>query len=290
MIETTASDWTLLEAYLKQTWDSKLGCYIGPCVREWQNIHLPITHFYDLMMNVWLSEGQPKSKCNDIAYLEAVLINSPLLHGFQSLQDDVSYQVEGLYKDQQWLLNKTLNYSWTALEKKGSPGPVGEKTFTPFRFVVGDKEQQLHTFVCQGGKFSQLKFNQLNSESLELLFDLDEDDSIDEIRDKSRDICFYWDDRCDWQVLVENDKSNTFELGQSIQFIFQSKLIFSLSFQLFKGEGQFLGHLAKGNRPSQFKSISEEKHYQAYDRTLFIRTIRKKGPCMIKATFCFSSS
>ena len=49
------------------------------------------------------------------------------------------------------------------------------------------------------------------------------------------------------------------------------------------GEGDFCGHIFQGNRPGQITrkgAISE-----AYDWCIALRTLRRKGPCKITATF-----
>ncbi|MBS4164510.1 Uncharacterized protein PRO82_001839 [Candidatus Protochlamydia amoebophila] len=280
-------DWELFWNYLQQTWNSQLCCYTGPHVREWQNKDEPLNYFYNLIMKCWFSLEFPRFKSHEIIHLEAVLIHSPFSEDLKSIQNDFFYQLDGVYKDQKWLLNKAYERTWVALEKKASAGLMGEKTFTPFCFFTG--QNFLHTFVCQGGRFSQLEFKVLSSHSLEFLFHFN-DVGDKEDRDKTRDICFYWNDHANWQVRVNNQQSNTFELGQTIQWSCQSRPAFTMVFELLEGKGQFLGHLAKGNRPSQFKLISEEKHCQVYDRILFIRTIRRTGPSTLRAVLHFSQS
>jgi hypothetical protein len=193
-------------------------------------------------------------------------------------------QQSGLYKNQSWRLHNEKEYGWTLLEKKQDAGPVGEKMFTPFRLIAGSPDR-LHTIVCQGGKFIWEEFSEINH-GVELFFYFDESNCAEE-RDKSRDICFYIDDHPDWSITFDGLKGSLFELGQTVSIHLKDALTLQLTFELVEGEGQFIGHAAKGNRPSQFQLVAEEKHFQAYDRIVFLRSVRRSAGCCIKATLLF---
>ncbi len=156
--------------------------------------------------------------------------------------------------------------------------------FTPFRLIAGSPDR-LHTMVCQGGKFIREEFSE-SRQGLELFFYFDENNGADE-REKSRDICFYMDDHPNWSISFNGMKGSIFELGQTVSIHLKDALTLLVTFELVEGEGQFMGHVAKGNRPSQFQLVAEEKHFQAYDTIVFLRTVRRSPSCCIKAIVRF---
>lgn len=282
MVEGEDSNWKAFWNFVSRSWHPQLTCYVGPCVREWQNTNEPQANLYDLFMGFFCGRFSQRADALGIYHLQASLIQSRIPAGVESQWS--TYQLAGLYKDQTWELACEPTQAYTLLEKKGHAGPMGEKTMTPFRLVWGTPER-LHTLVCQGGKYNQASYHTSDEAGrcMELFFYFGEELEKDE-KEKQRAICFYWDDHPDWQVRVEGEMSNTFELGKELAFSFGNGQTLLMTFELAEGEGQFFGHIARGNRPSQLKLISEEKHYQAYDALLFVRTVRRKTPCMIKAT------
>lgn len=285
MVGTQDSDWKLFWDFVNSSWHPQLTCYIGPCVREWQNKSEPQANLYDLFMGFFCGRFSQRVEAIGIYHLQASLIQSQIPAGIES--QCTPHQLSGVYKDQMWQLEYEPTQAYALLEKKSHAGPMGEKTITPFRLVWGAPER-LHTLVCQGGKYSRAGYQSHDAgQRLELFFYLGEE-SEKEDKERQRDICFYWDDHPDWQVRVEGEMSNTFELGKKLFFYFGKEQILSMTFELVEGEGQFFGHIARGNRPSQLMLMSEEKHFQAYDALLFVRTVRRKTPCLIKATLQFT--
>ena len=55
----------------------------------------------------------------------------------------------------------------------------------------------------------------------------------------------------------------------------------SLQFFLEKGNGDFVGHLMRGNRPSQLKLKGADR-FNAYDWQVFLRTLRREGVCDLR--------
>lgn len=260
--------------FVYRTWHQGLGCYIGPCVREWQSKEIPQANLYDLFLGFFFNQAISRTEPPAIYHLQAALIQ-PVIPSFPEREE--SYSFSGLYKGKKWTLYANQKYAWTGLDKENVTSPIGEKTYTPFRFVTGS-EKLIHTLVCQGGKFSKEWLNKEEGR-VTLYFDLESP-----FEGEERTICFFWDDHPDWQVRVDGELAATFALGQTVSLQVSRDQTIHLVFELVEGEGQFLGHLAKGNRPSQLKVLEEEKHFQAYDRILFIRTIRRRTPCRLKVT------
>lgn len=283
MVEKQDPAWKDFWEFINCTWHRQVNCYIGPCIREWQSKEEPQPNLYDLFLGFFFGYFPPRLEAKGIYQLQAALIQ-PILPIFTSSPFLHSYEYSGLYKGQKWLLQASEENAYTILEKERVVSPLGEKTYTPFRFVIGERVHP-HTLVCQGGKYSQASFKRNESDqSIELYFDLEAPFEAEE-----RNICFFWDDHPDWKVLVDGEKAITFKLGQMISLQIKNKQQVRFLFELIEGEGQFLGHLTKGNRPGQIKLLEEEKHFQAYDRLLFIRSIRRKTPCRLKATVYFLS-
>lgn len=82
------------------------------------------------------------------------------------------------------------------------------------------------------------------------------------------------------QFLVSGLPSTTFQMGEPIT-VHSGGLKFEMIFTLESGEGKFWGHLHVGNRPGQ---LSREK-FEAYDRTIALRTIERTKAARIKIAF-----
>lgn len=132
-------------------------------------------------------------------------------------------------------------------------------THNPFRIVWGTPERT-HTFVNEGAFPSSIEENAL-------------------IFDNEEMIAFYMDVSDEFSFRVDNQVSNTFRLDQTVEL--HLGISIQLSFHLVEGEGQFIGHIMRGNRPSQ-QALKGTKRFNSYDWTIFLRTIRTKGPTKIK--------
>ncbi|WP_068470371.1 hypothetical protein [Candidatus Protochlamydia phocaeensis] len=284
--ETLNGAWAFFGKFLRQTWHKQACCYIGPCVRELQEQEEPQVNLYDFFLGYLYGRFPQRAKKIGIAHLQASLIQ-PFSFHLEELE--LPYQIEGTYKKQKWMLSCRSTRAYTLLEKKEKAGPSLDKTYTPFRLVWGN-ELHAHTLVCQGGKYERMEFKlgsdelQTAQESVELFFDFEQDFNYE--GKEQRDICFYFDFHPDARIQIKEQASTTFELGQPITLRLNEQQL-SLTFSLVQGEGDFLGHLARGNRPSQIKS-KEEKSFQTYDWVVFLRTIRRHSVCRLKAILQFS--
>ena len=73
------------------------------------------------------------------------------------------------------------------------------------------------------------------------------------------------------EILVEGKKATTFQLGQRLQVGGKIELIFKV-----EGDGQYWGHLYRGNRPGQlFKD-------EAYDNIIALRTVKRSLSSTVK--------
>lgn len=128
-----------------------------------------------------------------------------------------------------------------------------EVAFNNGRWVWGD-HSRIHTLSLEGfaGKMSceqnliRLELGEEAEREVELFLDLHE---------------------C--EISVNGERSTTFRLGDEVTI---GRI--ALTFSLVEGEGTFMGHLARGNRPSQVLKDG------TYDNVIFLRTLRR-GPATL---------
>ena len=284
MVYTTLdnSSWHQLWEFMGKTWHREIGCYVGPCLREWQEREEPQPTLYDLYAGYFAKNFSQRATVLRPYHLQGVLIQ-PVLETFPVVNSP--FTIEGTIKQQSWSTHYDLHSAYTVLEKKDFSHPSVDKTVTPFRFVWGNISKT-HSLVCQGGNYQKVQFD-LKNKLIELFFDLVDTSTIED-RSQPREIEFFVDFAPDVSLMINGHKSNTFNLNQNI-ILSTGDYQFSLLFELLEGEGEFLGHWMRGNRPSQ-SDLKGEKRFQAYDWTLFLRTIRRSGPCRIKASFMFTNN
>jgi hypothetical protein len=273
------TSWQPLWQRMEQTWHSPLACYMGPCVREWQENEEPQVNLYDLFGGFFAGQFSRRATLLTIHHLHGILIQPST----DKFRENLSSVVQGELKQQAWCTVSYPTYAYTLLEKKGPYQPAVDKTHTPFRFIWGDLHR-LHSFVCQGGNIEKLEYDD-QEQVIRLLIDLREKPPEEESAPK-REIEFFVDFHPDIQFHLNGQASNTFELGQKINFSLGQKQL-SLVFDLLEGEGNFLGHIMRGNRPSQVNQKGD-KRFHAYDWTLFLRTIRRQPLCKLQVSLHLS--
>lgn len=82
------------------------------------------------------------------------------------------------------------------------------------------------------------------------------------------------------EVLIEGEKGTVFELEDRVFIETPTKQV-SLKFSLENGEGVFLGHLARKNRPSQ-KSKDPAAPFRAYDHLIYLQSVSRTLQCSLK--------
>lgn len=271
------SPWKQLWERMEQTWHHQTGCYMGPCLSEWQEGEEPRVNVYDLYAGYFAGQFSRRATLLRSCHLYAALVH-PSIDKFHPRSD---FHVEGEWRQQSWQTICHPKWAYTVLEKKENLHTPMDKTATPFRFIWGDLHR-MHSFVCQGGSYEKVEYI-LEKDAIHLIFDLKEQTAED--RAPQREIEFFADFHPDISFTLNGHAANTFELDQRIIFSLGEHQL-SLMFELLQGEGHFLGHLMRGNRPLQI-SQKNDKRFHSYDWTLFLRTIRRQGPCRIKATIQF---
>lgn len=270
------SPWKPLWQYINQTWHCQAHAYVGPCIREEQEKERPLRRLYDLFLGSFLGHQLPQeSRSIRFYHLHAALI--------QASEDKVekqpdAFKLKGTCRGNVWTLFSELNWACTVLEKKSLLDPVTNRLYTPFRLVWGDA-QHTHTLVCQGGEMT-VSCNVHSFPAIDLDFILPGQVNLDD-RDKQREINFYLDFHPEAKVTIEGNLATTFGLEHMVM-IRSGERIFSILFSLIEGEGQFLGHLMRANRPSQIH-LKGDNRFNAYDWHIFLRTIRRHGDARLRA-------
>lgn len=260
------SPWKELWHRMEETWDPHTGCYVGPCIREWQEGVEPQVNIYDLFGGYFSGQFSRRASILKPCHLYGSLIQSKdcLFHSSSVIISNL--------KEQVWKTNISPERALILMEKKEANNPSIDKTFTPFRMLWGNLTF-VHSLVCQGGKYEKLRFSE-NESTVHLIFDLSDHAAFEQ-----REIEFFLDLHPGVHFLINGETSNTFEMGQKILISMENQNV-SLSFNLLEGEGHFLGHIMRGNRPSQIEN-KNEKCFQVYDWTIFLRTIRRVSSCKI---------
>lgn len=270
------SPWNVFWSFIEKTWHQSSSCYVGPCIREEQKKGEPKVSLYDYFMSYFSQHLHKRMKNPNPCQLHAVIIH-PTEDVFSPHSPS---ELSGVYKENQWQLWNEENWALTLMEKKEPLDPTTDRTVIPFRYVWTN-ENAPHSFVCQGGKIKTVTYHKTAHET-ELFFQLDHFEVVEsrDNRDSHREIGFYFDFQKDVEIVVNDIPTNTFELGQKI-VITTAGQCFSLQFDLEQGQGQFLGHVIRGNRPAQI-DLQGDQRFNSYDWFLFIRTIRRVGPCTLK--------
>lgn len=269
------SPWKSLWHYINRTWQFSTNSYVGPCVREEQRKEEPLVGLYDFFLSMFTRQEAARTKSIHPSYLQISLI--------QQTEDKLENQsfpitVEGMHRSAHWKMIQQEKWACTVLEKQEGLHPNSARTYTPFRFVWGDLKK-VHTLVYQAVDETTVSYT-FDEVSADLIFHLGKEVELDS-RERQREVSFYFDFHPEVKIRVEGKRSSTFELGQTVT-IESEGCVIALEFKCIEGKGQFLGHLMRGNRPSQL-DVKGENRFKSYDWVLFVRSIRREENCALKA-------
>lgn len=271
----SGSSWKNFQTHLIQTWHQTTRSYAGPGMKQYQRCDEPQPTLYDLFLGYFTKGFSNRALKDAIFHLQAVLIRPT-----EELFPDVDYpfSVEGNVNGSQWFIYQDEKFAYSLIEKKALENLAYENAFHPFSMIWGTKER-VHSFVCQGGNFEFFRFFPKKKE-IEFLFQLSPKFELEE-REKNRELIFFFDIEPDICMSIHGESATTFAMNEEF-FLKTPQLQFSLVVSLIDGEGQFLGHIMKGNRPSQ-NSAKGIHRFKAYDWQLFFRTLRRTPACHLKA-------
>lgn len=252
--------------HLSKTWDMNFNAYKGPAFLEHQLGFEPEGTLYDLFMGALTKKFSKRALKDAPFHLMAALIQETDNELLPSL-NDWTYEMNS---------NKLMVFS----NPKYSVA-VAEKSVSSFKLLWGDLNR-LHTLKIEGGNSKKFTFSK-NDQVLTFLFELGKLPELED-KEKSREVAFYFDLFDNTSVKIDGLKATTFQINETVEVEIDS-FKFSLKFEIVEGNGQFLGHFMRGNRPSQIGNKGINR-FSAFDNQLFLRTIRRKEgePCTIKAT------
>lgn len=237
------------EALPATPWDSTACAYNGEAAQEKQMGFEPEVTLYDLFMAYRTGTFSSRVLKSDPIHLYASLIRPVKGQAPPSPQEELTCHESVPENRLRW--------------------------YHRFKKVWGTPDRT-HTFVCQGGNISDWSFE--GDHFHFVLGDPIENDH----RDHQREISFFLD-RQPMRPLVGGAEATTFRPDDEVKLILEGKEI-TLKFSIVEGEGEFMGHIMRGNRPSQ---IAPER-FEAYDWQIFLRTIRRSERCCVKVFLHFS--
>lgn len=273
----SASPWNHFWKHLSETWHNPTGTYVGPALKVFQQVSEPQVTLYDLFLGHYSGFLTDRMKKDSPVHLEAVLI-TPCEDIFE--QPVLPFKFGGSIEGAKWTLYQSAAFAYSLIEQGKLPlNPSQEVGFHPFRLVWGDKKI-VHTFVCQGGNSKEVSYSFLSPQQFEIIFDVDGPVEVED-REQCRDAIFFVDAHETLNFLISGKKSSTFRLDEPI--IVQSEnMQLTLKFTLEEGEGRFIGHRMLSNRPSQLNTKGIYR-YDAYDWTVFLRTLGRTEKCRLRA-------
>lgn len=274
MISTDFSILPGLWEHVCKSWHLPTAAYAGPVFRELQAGGEPQLTVYDLFM-ASLTNVYPDRLLRDhpVHLFAALVVPTEI----KLPEKNYPLQVAGA----SWAYAQHEKFAYSFMEQKAVFDPAKDKGFAPFHCAWGSPKR-LHTLVCQGGN-SKLKSMEQADSTLVFTVELGEPVSLED-REKCREVLFFFD-LFDAKFTVDGIPANTFRAGERVD-ILASGLPLRFSFSVLEGEGQFMGHLMRGNRPAQIANKGVHR-FEAYDWQLFIRTINRSEKCTLRVEVGF---
>lgn len=273
------SPWYAFYQHLMHTWHHPTGSYAGPALKQYQQGEEPQPTLYDLFLGYFMRGFSSRALKEAPYHLQAVFIR-PTGECLQPAQ--LPFSLEGVINDDnksRWFIYQHEKFAYSLIEKNAMQNPALENSFHPLSLIWGDKEK-VHSFVCQGGNFDSFEF-QSQENKIELALQLSPTYDL-ESREKNREVIFFFDIEPDVKMTMQGEVATTFDLAE--EFVLKTtQMELSLMIFLEDGEGQFLGHLMQGNRPSQ-NQLKGIHRFKAYDWQLFFRTLRRSSQCQLNVT------
>ncbi len=276
------SPWSEFWTKLSETWCQKARTYVGPPVKALQWRSEPQPTLYDLYLGDFTG-GYPYHSFIDHPFQ----LQGALVRTVDDTLPPISYPqtFTGVVADSRWLIHQEETHAYTVIETAAPLPPELKKGFHYFRLVWGD-ENRIHSLSCQGGAITSFEMKPADG-GLDLLVWLAEDPGEIE-RNHSSELRFFVDQHEALDLLVQGKKANTFHFHDTVSI--SSGLVHTtLSFHLEEGDARIMGHIQPGNRISQV-DLKGENRFNAYDWEIFLRTVRRYTPCLIRVKVRISDS
>jgi hypothetical protein len=264
--ENLRNEWSDFWHFLDVSFQRTSKLYVGPALKQMQAKFLPETTLYDYYMAYFSQSLSEQIKSPQITALSACLIQHEPIR-FKEL----NYPV--IERNSHWHIYQENQFGFSLTRDEiGSNLPANHNGFYPFYFV-SDK----HTLVFDIPKGKVSDWASYDKQ-IELVCEL----TPEAFLDRTIACSFFVDNSEGIDILVNGTKATTFLFGDTVQLALP-KTTLQFKYELTDGNAQFMGHVMRGNRPSQLYTKGSER-YSAYDMQLFLRGIRSDGNCKIKIT------
>ena len=268
------SPWQSLWEHASQFWHTQTGSYCGPAWDEWQHKREPEVTILDWVLGFHAPNLSYRAFNNGPHLLECALIH-PTEDKLEKTPAVLALQ--GSDCERAWCVQKTESFTWSALEKD-QMRPSKDSSLAPFRLLWGDINNT-QTFVLQGGHIERVYFEK-KDRYIDLFLQLPSDIPPEAGR-KNREVQLFLSYNEDTQLCVQGVKAaTTFQLGEELSFS-SAGLCVSFSIELEEGRGQFFGHIARANRPSQ-RACTGDSRFVSYDWHFFLRTMQRSSNCLLR--------
>lgn len=277
--DLSSSPWKAVWQQAFRFWHPTLLSYVGPGFRDYQYSEQPEVTLLDLYVGFHVGH---------YAYRALVtgphLLAASILHPADSAipPEALPSHLSGTVEGRRWDLLKEQTWTFSVLEKQHAD-PSRDNAYSALRLLWGGLIAA-HTCVCQGGNSERVEY-QLHPDGADLLITLPEE-VPNEVRQRNREVSFYLDVLQGATITVSDQAmATTFQCGELLS-IESGGMKLQLTLTIESGRGQFFGHIAKGNRPSQ-KHVTGEGRFKNYDWHIFLRTIHRDSQCKIRAALRF---
>lgn len=263
-----AEMWPEFWQHCREYFNEQTATYCGP----WFNEHLRGKFPQATLFDLYLIKTLPK-RCQQ---LHPSLLYAALVHPF------TCEEASGTIQDQnQWDRVSTSQLACCIVEQKEILNSVEKRGFQPFVIQFGDCDHPA-SFVVQGGNVQEMTY-QIKDQQIELLFTLGSESENDNPVE-NREVSFFCTQE-GTRILLNGKGTTVFRLGDSLNL--SGDLNLSMAFELVEGKGDFLGHVAIGNRPSQLEGGKRDLG-DAYDWHLFLRSLRRTPNCKVRVTIAYA--
>lgn len=269
-----SSPWHVFWNHLRATWHQATATYVGPGLRQFQQGEQPQVTLYDLYLGYFSQQLSPRVLNDAPFHLQGVLIR-PTGEMLQPLP--LPYRLDGEIEGSLWSIFQADSYAFSWMDKTALQQIAQDHAFHPLYLIWGNQEQ-VHSFVCQGGNYQSMDFKS-GEDFIDFIANLSPEFKVED-REKSRELSFFFDVESEIKMTIHGETASTFDLSE--EFILETpQMQLILEVTLFEGQGQFLGHVMRGNRPSQIL-LKGGNRYKSYDWNLFFRTLRRSEDTKLK--------
>lgn len=248
-------------------WNPSLSCYSGPCIDEYYEKGSLQLSAFDYLMASYYHVYPSAFRYKNLLQLQGALI--PYFH---EVKEAVYREVKGFYKEMPFSIINREDFSLFFFNNFHSEKvDVSSKGLHLFRYLWRnqDLEESHHHIVCQSTELSVS--TTYSDNQIDMVFTYPE-----ELSDKchnQEELEFFVNYHPDLFWRVGDKKATVFALGDKV-YLHSKDRVIEFVFSLEEGEGDVVGHLSFGNRPSQVDP-KVLKELEACDWRLCLRTLRR---------------